>query len=64
MRKEDIIDYWMCGDCATKFGGEFPEGHVCTVTYGTCAYCKKSDVTLIPYVDFDWPLRKTKHLRD
>lgn len=64
MRDEEIIDYWLCDDCATAKGGKFPNGHVCTVTHGTCKYCSKDNVMLIPWVDFEWPLRKTKHMRD
>lgn len=56
--------YWMCWSCADKMGGKFPEGHVCTVTSGKCLYCETEDVTLIPYVDFDWKDIKTEHLRD
>ncbi len=56
--------YWLCSPCATKKGGKWPEGHYATVTHGTCPYCKTQDVTIIPYVDFDWPKISTKHLRD
>jgi hypothetical protein len=56
--------YWLCSECADAKGGKWPEGHVATVTHGECPYCKTPDVTIIPYVDFDWPDLKTKHLRD
>lgn len=59
-----FIHYWMCGDCATKMGGTFPEGHCCTAMTGECKYCHAEKVTLIPYVDFDWKDINTKHLRD
>lgn len=55
--------YWLCIDCAKEKGGIFPEGHVCTVMKGECPYCKK-DKTIVPWVDFDWPDVRTKHLRD
>jgi hypothetical protein len=60
MKKLKIIDYWMCQKCANKAGGVFPKGHVCTVTHGQCKYCSTKDVTLIPWVDFDWPKEKVK----
>jgi len=56
--------YWLCMECATKNGGKWPEGHACTVSVGTCPYCAEENVTIIPYVDFDWPDINTKHLRD
>jgi len=56
--------YSMCFKCAAKQGGKMPKGHVCTVTFGKCLYCKTKDVTLIPWVDFDWQGRRTVHLRD
>jgi len=56
--------YWICEECAEKAGGKFPEGHVCTVTVGTCKSCGSANVMLIPWVDFDWPNLMTKHLRD
>lgn len=54
--KPKFEHYYMCSECATSKGGVFPEGHVCTVMSGTCEYCNKVDVTLIPWVDFNWPL--------
>ena len=46
--------YWCCSECATKAGGVYPEGHVCTMTSGPCGLCN-TDTTLIPWVDFNWP---------
>lgn len=46
--------YWLCWDCAETRGGTWPVGHCATVTMGTCPYCNKEDVTIIPYVDFNW----------
>lgn len=56
--------YWICDECATSKGGVWPEGHVCTVQTGTCEYCDAKEVTLIPYVDYDWANLRTEHLRD
>lgn len=56
--------YWLCEPCANKFGGKFPERHIFTVTVGECKHCHEKDVTLIPWVDFNWPNEKTEHLRD
>lgn len=63
-KKKEFPHYWICDSCAVKKGGKFPIGHACTITQGTCNYCKKDQVVLIPYVDFDWPFIKTSHLRD
>lgn len=53
--KEDELEhYFMCNDCAVKKGGIYPEGHVCTMTFGECPYCKRTR-TLIPWCDFNWP---------
>lgn len=54
-KKTKIEHYWLCAKCAEKKGGVFPEGHVCTCSSGECPYCKTKGVTLIPYVDFNWP---------
>jgi hypothetical protein len=51
--------YWACDQCMKKAGGIYPEGHICTVTYGTCAICQKKDQTLIPWVDYNWPKDKS-----
>ena len=63
--KTKFKHYYMCGECAVKMGGVFPEGHCCTVTIDTCPYCKTENVTCIPYVDFDWPKDKklNKHAK-
>lgn len=61
---EVCSEYWLCSDCAEERGANFPEGHVCTVTHGQCPHCGQDDKTIIPWVDFNWPKRKTEHLRD
>lgn len=53
--KKKFEHYWMCMSCGMDMGGVFPEDHTCTVTRGACPYCKAEKVTLIPWVDFDWP---------
>lgn len=53
--KEIKENYWTCADCATKAGGVWPKGHVCTVQSGDCKHCGLPG-TLIPWVDFNWPL--------
>jgi rubrerythrin len=55
--------YFICADCAKENGGTFPEGHVCTVSHDKCPVCQK-ETTVIPYVDFDWEIEDTSHLRD
>lgn len=64
MNKRKFEYYWMCWDCADKMGGVFPEGHCCTVCIDTCEYCNTENITVIPYVDFNWKDLKTEHLRD
>lgn len=59
----DFEHYWLCSECAKERGGTFPEGHCCTVMADKCPYCNETK-TVIPYVDFNWPTRKTAHLRD
>lgn len=50
--------YEMCNSCAIKMGGIMPEDTVCTVSEGTCEYCKRPDQILVPWVDFNWPKDK------
>jgi hypothetical protein len=47
--------YYACGDCLTAAGGVFPAGHICTVSAGDCPICGAINVTLIPWVDFNFP---------
>ena len=47
--------YWCCRDCATEAGGELFDTMGITMTEGMCKICKTDNVTLIPWVDFDWP---------
>ena len=60
--------YWACGECNQKAGGVWPEGHCATVTQGQCQVCKTKHVTLVPWVDYNWPENKddkfAKVLRD
>lgn len=56
--------YWACDDCITQAGGVFPEGHCATMTKGDCLVCGAVNVTLIPWVDYDWKHVKTEGLRD
>lgn len=55
--------YWLCSKCAELKGGVFPESHVCTVIMGKCPYCRTEDVTLIPWVDFNWPAETKKDIK-
>jgi hypothetical protein len=50
--------YWICDICAHLKGGVWPPGHVATVCVGRCLYCGIDGLTIIPYVDFDWPKDK------
>ena len=36
-------------------GGKWPKGHCATVMNGQCKYCKIKSITIIPWVDFNWP---------
>ena len=56
--------YWACRTCNREAGGVWPEGHCATVTSGDCAVCGAVDVTLIPWVDYDWKNVNTEGLRD
>lgn len=61
----DIRKHGMtCKECANKAGGKMPENHTCTVSIGDCPICLKKDITLIPWIDFNWPNVRTAHLRD
>jgi hypothetical protein len=69
--KTPIVDfpfYEICSQCAEKLGGKWPEGHIATMVLKTCEYCggknQKEGEFISPYVDYDWPAKKTKHLRD
>jgi hypothetical protein len=57
MTKDKFPHYWLCQSCAEAMGGVLPEG-ACTVMRGECRYCKIDGVTLIPWVDFNWPKDK------
>jgi hypothetical protein len=52
---KDLPYYWICAPCAKAKGGVFPKVHNCTAMNGTCKYCDEDEVTLIPWVDFNWP---------
>lgn len=54
--------YWMCNACGEKKGGKVPIGHVFTAMEGTCSWCGDKKVTLIPWVDFNWPKDKRKNI--
>lgn len=62
--KRKFLHYWMCDECARKMGGVFPDGHVCTITMGTCEYCEDENTPLIPWVDYDWSDIDTSGMRD
>jgi hypothetical protein len=46
--------YAHCQPCSEKMGGKLSEGCI-TVWSGECPVCKEFPVTLIPWVDFNWP---------
>lgn len=50
--------YWLCFQCADSKGGVWPDGHCATIMHGTCEYCGDKNVTICPWVDFDWPMLK------
>lgn len=47
--------YAHCQTCSENMGGKLPEICHITVWSGECPVCKESNVTLIPWVDFNWP---------
>ena len=55
LRTRPFPHYDMCAACAKDAGGVMKAGHVCTVSHGICEYCGAPGVTLIPWVDFNWP---------
>lgn len=63
-QKQIKEQYWTCNECAEKAGGKFPKDHVCTACLGDCPICHTKNVTLIPWVDFNWPDIRTAHMRD
>lgn len=52
--------YDICEVCAREKGGNLKDADGCTVHAGECGYCKRKDVVLIPWVDFNWPKDKQK----
>ena len=50
--------YFACENCNKEAGGVFPKGHICTVSLGDCELCGAKNVTLIPWVDFNFPKNK------
>ena len=57
--KED--DWHYCADCQYARGGVLPKGFIaCTVTTGTCSRCGRTEMTLWPNNDFDWPQQGRK----
>lgn len=53
----------ICTLCAELSGARMVEGHTCTVNSGVCPHCD-CEMTLVPWVDFNWPGVRTAHLRD
>lgn len=60
--------YWICGVCAADKGGVWPKDHCATVCVMRCEYCQgknqNPNEAIAPWVDYNWPGRKTEHLRD
>jgi DNA-directed RNA polymerase subunit RPC12/RpoP len=55
MKPFEPTHYWICVECATKFGGVWPEGHVATMILDKCKYCdSKIKEALAPWVDYNW----------
>lgn len=50
-----LHSYFICWECATALGGVMWPGKANTVSQGECPYCFTQDITIIPYVDFQWP---------
>ena len=46
--------YWCCSTCAKEAGGKLCNASGVTMTQGKCEVCKADNVTLIPWVDFNW----------
>lgn len=60
--------YWICHKCASDRGGTWPKNHIATVVVRKCQYCdgKNHEPTefIAPWVDYNWPGKDTRHLRD
>lgn len=54
---------YICGDCAQKHGGKWPEGHVATFHMGMCEYCRATK-GLANVGDWNWPDGVRRGLRD
>ena len=54
----------ICMTCALKRGAHVPKDSCCTVTSGTCKYCKKRNRVLSPIRDYDWPKYRVKAIFD
>jgi len=56
-------DPYLCGACAKRLGGTWPDGHCATMHSGICPYCNKKK-GLCCIGDYDWPDKNFIDLRD
>lgn len=58
LKPKPFKDWHACLACNLKMGAIIPKGErAITAGPGTCPYCKRRDVMLIPHRDYDWPSR-------
>jgi len=58
----DDVGY-LCGECAEKLGGKWPEGHCATFHVDMCEICGEQK-SLANVGDWNWPDRKRRGMRD
>jgi hypothetical protein len=49
-----MIPGYLCYNCATRRGGEFPEGHRASAHEAKCPCCSQTAM-LLSSTDFRWP---------
>ena len=54
---------FLCSECATTLGGQWPKDHVATCHVGECGVCHKTK-NLANVGDWDWPDGQSRGMRD
>lgn len=52
--KEDNYPKWNCRECAIKYGGKYPPGHISSWHQGTCGVCGEEKSVTEPR-DYGYP---------